>query len=666
MNRPVPIPSSQARAALDGAPARRKAPPHGSALPCEKKRSRPHPGGRAAKPGRGGWMTIYSWRQGGPAAGADQNLRVLVRGRVELPPGEHTLRLSAWGYYHAWLDGAWLGQGPAPAGEGRYYQEYPVEGGRTVTLAVLLCRRAGEEPDGRLGVWAQLVRQGRAWARWDGDWRYQLCRAWDETAQGESFDSRRWPQGWERPRFDSRGWARLVPAGWGAAEPTPQPIAGLCRERVEPAAVRPVPGGVLADFGRELTGTVHAAALGGAGERVTLRFARELDQEGRVRPGSGELGWTLAEGESRLCQHDARTFRYIEALGLEDGRRLMQCWAWERHYPMPQGLCALSCSQDGLERIFQGCKDAVRRACQEDYQPGGEDVIVTARAQVWLTGKTELLRQCVRGLAAQGGGEGVGMALLFPALPLTDYDFTGDREFLWECWPAVQAVSARFSRYQREDGLLENAPWGPEGGGGCQCAPNALWCGFLQRKERMERLLGLPQAGESQRVAAAFLRAFWRWERKLFSDAEGGGRCTLEANAYPACFGLTPSVGADAYERLAEEESAGCGPFLLYFALRGLGRLGKAQALYRLLTREGAGDGGGIWGAGPGSGGAIPLMIEELAGVRPDPERPMGLRFQPRLPAKLEDFALQAPIRGQLARVEQREWRAALTVRPLR
>ena len=29
---------------------------------------------------------------------------------------------------------------------------------------------------------------------------------------------------------------------------------------------------------------------------------------------------------------------------------------------------------------------------------------------------------------------------------------------------------------------------------------------------------------------------------------------------------------------------------------------------------------------------------EELAGVRPDPERPMGLRFQPRLPAKLEDL----------------------------
>ena len=43
----------------------------------------------------------------------------------------------------------------------------------------------------------------------------------------------------------------------------------------------------------------------------------------------------------------------------------------------------------------------------------------------------------------------------------------------------------------------------------------------------------------------------------------------------------------------------------------------------------------------------------------------MGVRFQPRLPAELEDFALQAPIGGQLARVEQREWRAALAVRPM-
>ena len=96
--------------------------------------------------GQGGWMTVRSWagvRQVDvfrreqddspmPDTGAPQNFHVLVRGRVELPPGDYTLRISADDYYHAWLDGAWLGQGPAPAYHDRYYyQEYPVAGGRT-------------------------------------------------------------------------------------------------------------------------------------------------------------------------------------------------------------------------------------------------------------------------------------------------------------------------------------------------------------------------------------------------------------------------------------------------------------------------------------------------------------------------------------------------------
>ena len=81
---------------------------------------------------RGGWMAarLPDWEQA-------PHVCVLVRGRAALPPGRHMLRLSAGGYYYAWLDGKWLGQGPAPAGEGcRYFQEYPVEGGRTVTVAL--------------------------------------------------------------------------------------------------------------------------------------------------------------------------------------------------------------------------------------------------------------------------------------------------------------------------------------------------------------------------------------------------------------------------------------------------------------------------------------------------------------------------------------------------
>ena len=118
-----------------------------------------------------------------PETGAPQNLHVLVRGRVELPPGNYTLRISADDYYHGWLDGAWLGQGPAPAyHDGCYYQEYPVAGGRTVAVALHLyyqglVNRVWNSGDGRFAVWAEFVREGRTVARCGESWRYQVCRA---------------------------------------------------------------------------------------------------------------------------------------------------------------------------------------------------------------------------------------------------------------------------------------------------------------------------------------------------------------------------------------------------------------------------------------------------------------------------------------------------------
>lgn len=624
--------------------------------------------------GAGGWMTARPWRNGPPASGAaSEDLCMLVRGRVALPPGRHVLRLSAGDYYYAWLNGTRLGQGPAPAAGGvRYYQEYPVEGGRTVTVAVLVCRRAAEDMGwsagaGQPALWAQFVRGGRVSARCDEDWRCRLCRAWPD---GGSFDSRLWPQGWEQPRFRDRGCARLAPARWARCRLSPQPGAGLERVKAEPVRTRAVPGGVLLDFGRVRTGTLHAAAQGRAGEGVTLRFGVELDKAGRVACAREER-WILGEGESTLHQRGCRVFQYVEALGPGDGPALRECWAWERHYPMPEGLCALSCPRDGLEDIFARSKSAVRSRSQEGYRGWPDrglgqslgDAAITARAQVWLTGRTDLLRQYIREAAAAAplGVRAGGFALLFPALPLTDWDFTGDRDFLRTCWGAVDEIAGEFSRYQRPDGLLEGLPAGWDGAEeGCTAAVNALWFGFLKMKERGERLLGLPGKGESQRVAAAFLQAFWRWESKLFAGREGDGRCTVEANAGPACFGLTPQVGAEAYERLLLRPGQAWEPFLSYLALRGLGRLGRRRALYRLLTRE-AGDGP----YRPEPGGAVPLIVEELAGLLPDPDMPMGLRFRPRLPAELEEFALQAPLRGQLVWVEQREWRAALTVRPM-
>jgi len=659
------------------------------------------------------------------------NLHVLARGTAVLPPGSWTLRLSADDYYHARLDGQWLGQGPAPGtGSACWYQEYPVEGGRAVTLALHLyyqglVNRVWNSGDGRFGLWAAFCRDGAESVPLD--WRYTVCRAYSGETIGydtqflENFDSRLWPEGWESPGFDESGWGHMVPAPEMDCQLMRQPTAPLHRARVEAVSRREIPGGILLDFGRERAGTLRARVRGGAGDVLALRFGEELDASGRVRFDERcgcryEERWTLGEGESVLHPYDYKAFRYVEVLGLSrPGITLEECGMWERHYPLAEGLCTLDCAQDGLEDIFRICKNAVRCGCQESFLdcPSREkgqylgDAVITARSQVWLTGKTDMLRKCVGdfirsaavepGLLAVAPGslrqEIADFSLLFPALPLTDYAFTGEGDFLRSCYPAVRGMVERFSRYRRADGLLENVShaWNlvdwpesardgydfpltrPVVGEGCHNVVNALWYAALVMKEEMERILSLPSDGASRAVAASFRRAFYRPERGLFADSEGSAHCSLHANGYAACFGLLDASQADAYEALMLEPGRHCGPFPQYFALRGLGRLGRYDALYRLLVREDAygwrnmlAEGATAcfeaWGKDqkwntslchPWASGAIPLIIEELAGLRPDPDAPARFRFEPHLPERVESFVLRVPLGGRLIQIEK-------------
>ena len=665
------------------------------------------------------WMTV--------SEKITPNLHILARAELLLPPGSWILRLSAKDYCHAWLDGQWLGQGPAPGPEGScWYQEYPVEGGRTVILAVHLyyqglVNRVWNSSDGRCGLWACICQGERELPV--PEWRYQVCGAYSGETIGydtqfvENFDSRLWPEGWEQPCFDVGGWNSMIPASWSCPV-LPQPTENLWRGQVEAVSRREIPSGVLLDFGRERVGTLFAQAVGREGDVLTLRFGEELDDTGRVRFDMRcncryEETWTLGDGVSTLHQFDYKAFRYAEVLGLDSGPDLTECWMWERHYPMDEGLCTLSCRTDELEDIFRICKNGVRCGSQEGYLdcPSREkgqylgDAIITARSQVWLTGKTDLLRKCIGdficsartepGLLAVAPGslrqEIADFSLLFPSLPLTDYAFTGDKAFLKSCYPAVCGMVERFGQYARPDGLLENVAhaWNlvdwpeqardgydfpltrPVVGEGCHNVVNALWYGALVMKEEMERILALPVTERSREAGKAFLRTFWRPNQELFADSEISDHCSLHANGYAACFGLTPLGSRKAYEALLLEPGRHCGPFPIYFALRGLARLGRYDTLYRLLVREdeygwrnmlreGATSCFEAWGKDqkwntslchPWSSGFIPLLIEELAGIHPDPDDPEGFRCTSHLPKKLDGFSLQVPLKGRLLQI---------------
>lgn len=692
------------------------------------------------------WMTIQEWdsvrqisvfhreQEAGPlpATRAPENLHVLVRGRVTLPEGPCQLHVTADDHYQLWLEGVYMGQGPAPAYLTQYpYQTYPVAGGQTVTIALHLyyqglINRVWNSGDGRFGLWAVFTQGSKVIAYSDSTWRYQICKAYFGEPIGydtqflENFDSRRYPEGWECTTFDDSSWHPLVPALWADYRLVPQQTEPLWEGAQEPVSQRSIPGGILLDFGHELTGTLFVLAQGHAGEVITLRFGEELETSGRVRYKLRcnccyQERWTLDEGVSTLHPYDYKAFRYAELLYPENVT-ILSCYANVRHYPMDEDLCTIYCPMDELSDIFEICKNAVRCCSQESYVdcPSREkgqylgDAIITARCQVWLTGNTVLLRKCIRDFISSASISPTLMAvapgalmqeiadhsLLFPLLPLTDYEFTGDLDFLAFSYPTVCALTDTFAKkWQRPDGLLENVDelWNlvdwpenlrdgydfpltrPVVGRGCHNVINALWYAALSTKEKIEAILGLPHQNHAARVKDAFIQTFYRPDQSLFADSETSGHCSLHANLYAACFGLLPQEAEDAYESLLLTPGRSCGTMTMYFALRALGRLGKYDTLYRLVTRtdeygwpnmlrEGATACFEAWGkeqkwntslCHAWSAGAIPLIIEELAGIKPDPNHPDGFSFQPHLPGKLGQFVLQVPFRSETLRVIQ-------------
>ncbi|MCD7883467.1 MAG: family 78 glycoside hydrolase catalytic domain [Lachnospiraceae bacterium] len=397
--------------------------------------------------------------------------------------------------------------------------------------------------------------------------------------------------------------------------------------------------------------------------------------------------WTLGEGISRFHPYDYKGFRYVQLI-YPKSVKIREVSAWVRHYPMEEDACSLK-SGDELEQIFEICKNAVRCCSQDGYldcptREKGQylgDALITGRSQVWLTGTTELLRKCMDDfiasqrispsmMAVAPGSvmqEIADFSLLFPLLPLTDYEFTADQEYLARCYPAVQRLTESFLIYQRPDGLLENVGdlWNlvdwpenlrdgydfaltrPVVGEGCHNVINALWYGANQMQEQMERLLGLPVTGRTGRIAQAYHAAFYRKDSRLFADSEKSEHCSLHANLYAAYFGLLPQEAENAYLTLLQTPGRVCGALPAYFALKSAAKIGRPDVCFRLMTREdaygwrnmlreGASASFEAWGKDQKwntslchgwSSGFIPLFIEEIAGLHPDPEN-AGQRSQ--------------------------------------
>lgn len=426
---------------------------------------------------------------------------------------------------------------------------------------------------------------------------------------------------------------------------------------------------MFVDFGKEITGTLRISAKGSAGKTVTIRCGEELAV---VRPEASdtfegtdvaginvpsvryamrcncnyEETWTLKDGISTFDGYDYKGFRYVELL-FDGETEITDIKAVMRHYPFDDDYCAYTGNDEKLKAIFDLCKYTVKLGTQENYvdcptREKGQylgDAIITARAHVHLTGNTDMLRKCIDqfartasvcpGLLAVAPGalmqEIADFSLLWSELLLTDFYFTGDKEFLGTYYPVAEGIIRHFEQYENENGLLdcvadkwnlvdwpENLRDGydfaltrPVVAKGCHNVINALYLGARINLAKIQGIIDkngvkgennapgndMPDAARKNLALEdrikAFNTAFIDVNTGLYKDSPASSHSSLHSNVYPLYFGFAPKQNIDVIADFVETKGLECGLFISYFALKGLINSNRKAAAYRLLTNDG-------------------------------------------------------------------------------
>lgn len=659
-----------------------------------------------------------------------KNLHMLIRKKITFShkPNLAFIDITADDYYKLYINGEFVGQGPAPAYHFRYFYnrydicEYLKSGDNVIAVHVYyqgLINRVWNSGDYRQGMIAEVYVDSELVAATDSTWKYSLSRAWQsgdiigyDTQFLENIDSRLLDPQWKSIDFDDSHWENVYENHEDDHCLYMQPTPPVDVYRIKPKEIKNIePGHYLIDFGREITGQFIMEAGGSSGQVIEIRCGEELDNNNRVRYKmrcncNYQEFWTLSGREKDVLEfYDYKAFRYVEVIGQEESVYKDSFAAIVRHYPMDEDDCVFSTSDKLLNSIWEICKNAVKYGCQEAYLdcPSREkgqylgDLTITGHSQIYLTGDLKLYKKAIEdfalsafacpGLLAVSPGslmqEIADYSMQWPMQLIRYYWHSGDIEFLERMYPVVQNLVDYFERYRRPDGLLSNVkdkwnlvdwpesardgydfPLGRPVGDGCHNVINAFYYGMIKNVNEIRDILGIEYRDELPELRQSFIKTFYDNDTRLFVDADGSNHSSLHSNALPLYFGITPKDSQEDTVELIRNKGLSCGVYMSYFVLKGLARVEEHDLVYSLLTsdsiyswsnmlREGATTCFEAWGKDqkwntslchPWASAPIPVMIEDIIGLKPLVPGWKEIDFSPKLPASLKELKLKFKI----------------------
>jgi alpha-L-rhamnosidase len=146
-----------------------------------------------------------------------------------------------------------------------------------------------------------------------------------DILMGESHDARLEQPGWSAPGFDDSKWENAVSITGtdSRLDPHPGPPVRPIAEMPATSVREHAPGVYIFDLGQNISGVVRLKVKGKAGDKVTLRYAEMLHQDGRMslenlRCARAVDTYTLKgdpNGETWTPEFTYHGFQYVELTG---------------------------------------------------------------------------------------------------------------------------------------------------------------------------------------------------------------------------------------------------------------------------------------------------------------------------------------------------------------
>jgi alpha-L-rhamnosidase len=184
----------------------------------------------------------------------------------------------------------------------------------------------GISPAVRVQLELEMTDGSRQVIATDTTWKTSLGPITEsDILMGESYDARKEMPGWSTPGFDDSSWECAVSKTGSNAKVEPHP--GVPVRPIEELPAKTVrehqPGVFIFDLGQNFSGVIRLKVKGKAGDKVTIRYAEVLHNDGRLSTENLRCARAVdtyilkgdPNGESWTPEFTYHGFQYVELSG---------------------------------------------------------------------------------------------------------------------------------------------------------------------------------------------------------------------------------------------------------------------------------------------------------------------------------------------------------------